>query len=282
VFEGSICAIVTPFRDGRVDLDAFAALVEWQIASGTSGICVAGTTGEGATLRPEERDALVRRAVEVARGRAPVLAGTGTNATWSTVEQTRAARASGAAAALVVTPYYNKPSQEGLYRHFRAVAEAAEGLPIVLYDVPGRTAVTIAEATIERLARVPGIVALKDATGDVERMGRLARSTPLALLCGDDALALPAMRAGARGVVSVAANVVPAAMAALCRERSDALHERLLPLFRALFLESNPIPVKHALAAIGRIRDELRLPLTPLDPRHHPALRAALQGAGAL
>lgn len=281
MFEGSICAIVTPFRDGRVDLDAFAALVEWQIASGTSGICVAGTTGEGATLRAEEREALVRRAVEIARDRVPVLAGTGTNATWSTIEQTRAARAAGADAALVVAPYYNKPPQEGLYRHFRAVAEAAEGLPIVLYDVPGRTAVTIAEATVERLARVPGIVALKDATGDVERVGRLARSTPLALLSGDDALTLPAMRVGARGVVSVAANVVPSAMAALCRERSDALHERLLPLFRALFVESNPVPVKFLLAQLGRVRDELRLPLVPLAEVHRPPVLEAYRRAAA-
>jgi len=275
-------AIVTPMRGGEIDLDAFSALVEWHVASGTSAIVVCGTTGEAATLRPEERAALARRAVAVAKGRCPVVAGTGTNATWSTVAATREARAWGVDGALVVTPYYNKPTQEGLFRHFEAVAAACEGLPILAYDVPGRTGVTIAEETVHRIAGLAPVVALKDATGDVERAGRLARGTRLVILSGDDALTLAMMREGAKGVISVAANVVPEAMARLCREQDQALHETLSPLFRALFVESNPIPVKWALARMGRIGAELRLPLTPLSGRFEGAVADALRSAGAL
>jgi len=281
-WSGSMVAIVTPMRSGEVDLDAFAALVEWQIAAGTSAIVVCGTTGEAATLKPEERAALCRRAVAVAKGRCPVVMGTGTNATWSTVAATREARGLGADGALVVTPYYNKPTQEGLFRHFEAVAAACDGLPILAYDVPGRTGVTIAEETVHRIAALGPVVALKDATRDVERAGRLARGTRLAILSGDDALTLAMMREGAKGVISVAANVVPEAMARLCREQDAALHETLAPLFRALFVESNPIPVKWALARMGRIRNELRLPMTPLSSRHEGAVAEALRSAGAL
>jgi len=281
-FAGSLVAIVTPFRDGQVDLAAFAELVEWQIASGTNGIVVAGTTGEAATLHPEEREPLFRRAREVAKGRCPVIMGTGTNATWSTVELSRAAAGWGADGLLVVTPYYNKPTQEGLFRHFEAAAQAAGGCPVILYDVPGRTGVTLAEATVQRLAAVKGVVALKDATHDVERAGRLARETPLTILSGEDSLTLPLMQVGARGVVSVAANVVPKEMARLCAGKDAALHEHLLPLFRALFVETNPIPTKFALARMGRIRNELRLPLVPLSGEREPAVVDALKQAGAL
>ena len=281
-FTGSMVAIVTPLRDGKVDLDAFASLVEWHVASGTSAIVVAGTTGESATLRAAEREALCRRAVEACAGRVPVVMGTGTNATWSSVENTKAAAGWGADAFLVVTPYYNKPTQAGLLRHYEEIAKAACGRPILAYDVPGRTAVALAEDTIRRLADVPGITALKDATGDVDRLGRLAEATPLTLLSGDDALTLRFMEKGATGVISVAANVVPEAMARLCAERDPALHDRLAPLFKALFVESNPIPVKFALARMGRIRNELRLPLVPLSTRHEPAVLDALQAAGAL
>jgi len=178
---------------------------------------------------------------------------------------------------LVVTPYYNKPPQRGLVEHFRAVAEAGAGLPVIAYDVPGRTGVTIAEATVHELARIPGIVALKDATHDVERAARLARETPLTILSGDDALALPLMRGGAKGVISVAANVVPDRMAALCATGDEAVSESLQPLFRALFVESNPIPVKWALHRLGHIRDELRLPLMPLAAEHRATVEAALR-----
>jgi len=281
-FEGSLVAIVTPFKDGDLDLDAFASLVEWHVASGTSGIVIAGTTGEAATLHPEEREALCRRALLAAKGRVPVIAGTGTNATWSTVQLTRAAGQWGVDGMLVVAPYYNKPTQEGLFRHFEEAARAAAGRPVIAYDVPSRTAVTIKEATVRRLARVPGIVALKDATGDLERVGRLAAETPLTLLSGDDATTLEAMGKGARGVVSVAANVVPEKMARLCRDRDERLHEELSPLFKALFVETNPIPVKFALHRMGRIRNELRLPLVPLSSEHEPTVAEALRGAGAI
>lgn len=279
---GSIVAIVTPFSEDRLDLAAFSDLLEWHLASGTSAVCVAGTTGEGATLRPGERDALCRRAREVLKGRCPLVAGAGTNATWSSVEAAREAAAAGADALLVVVPYYSKPPQEGIVRHFEAVARAAAGVPLIAYDVPGRTAVRLEEETVRRLARVPGVVALKDATGDLERAGRIARGTPLTVLSGDDAHTLAMMERGARGVVSVAANVVPAAVAALVRDRSREAQERLQPLCKALFVESNPVPVKFALAAMGRIRNELRLPLTPLAEAHHASVRAALQAAGAL
>jgi len=279
---GSLVAIVTPFRHGELDLDAYGALVEWQIASGTSGIVVAGTTGEAATLHPEERETLSRRAVEIAAGRCHVMVGTGTNCTRTSVEITRAATNWGVDSVLVVTPYYNKPPQEGLVQHYRAVAEAAGGLPVVAYDVPGRTGITIAEETVKRLAGIDNIVALKDATLDLERAARLARDTDLVILSGDDAATLAMMRTGAKGVISVAANVVPAAMAKLCADLDEEVHQRLSPLFKALFVQSNPIPTKWALAEMGRIRNELRLPLVPLDPSHAPAVRSALERAGAL
>lgn len=280
--SGSLVAIISPFRDGDLDLDAYAELVEWHIASGTSGIVVAGTTGEAATLHPEERETLSRRAVEIAAGRCHVMVGTGTNCTRTSVEITRAATKWGVDSVLVVTPYYNKPPQEGLVQHYRAVAEAADDLPVVAYDVPGRTGITIREDTVKRLAEIDNIVALKDATLDLERAERLARDTDLAILSGDDAATLAMMKTGAMGVVSVAANVVPAAMAKLCFDLDADVHEQLGPLFKALFVQSNPIPTKWALAEMGRIRDELRLPLVPLAPSHRASVRSALERAGAL
>lgn len=281
-FSGSLVAIVTPFLDGELDLDAFAELLEWHLESGTSGIVVAGTTGEAATLHPEERELLCRRARDVVKDRCPVVVGTGTNATWSSVEITRAAAGWGVDGMLVVTPYYNKPTQEGMLRHFEAVAGAAGGLPVIAYDVPGRTGVTLEERTVERLAGVDGVVALKDATHDVERAHRLAASTGLTILSGDDSMTLPLMRGGATGVISVAANVVPARMRRLTDDLDEALHESLVPLFSALFVESNPIPSKFALSAMGRIRNELRLPLVPLAEEHEETVRQALRSAGAL
>jgi 4-hydroxy-tetrahydrodipicolinate synthase len=281
-FKGSIVAIVTPFRDGRVDLGAFRELVSWHSASGTAGIVVAGTTGEAPTLEPDERDQLYRAALSVADGRCLVIAGTGTNDTRTTVRLTRAAVSLKVDGVLVVTPYYNKPTQEGLFLHFRAAAESALGRPVILYDVPSRTGVTIAEETLKRLAAIKNVKALKDATRDVERAGRVVRETPLTVLAGDDALTLPLMRQGAKGVVSVAANVVPQKMADLCAREDAAIEEELQPLFRALFVETNPIPVKFALARMGRITNELRLPLTPLATRHEPEVVDALKAAGAL
>ncbi len=281
-FSGSLVAIVTPFKGGEVDRAAFAALVEWQIEEGTRGIVVGGTTGESATLHVEEREALTRSALEIAGDRCPVIVGTGTNDTRTSVELSRAAVEWGAAGLLVVTPYYNKPTQTGLEAHFKAVAEAAAGCPVILYDVPGRTGVTIEEGTLHRLAEVPGLVALKDATHDIERAARLAADTPLTILSGDDAQTLPMMANGAVGVISVAANVVPAQMARLCATQDPDLHAGLVPLFTALFCQTNPIPLKFALAEMGRIRNELRLPLTPLDAPHHETVRDALRHVGAM
>jgi 4-hydroxy-tetrahydrodipicolinate synthase len=273
-------AIVSPFRDGELDMAAFEALVAWHLAEGTRGIVVAGTTGEAATLHGEERELLSRKAVELCAGRAHVMVGTGTNCTRRSVELTRAATNWGVDSVLAVTPYYNKPPQEGLFQHYKAIA--AVGLPVVAYDVPGRTGVTIREETVKRLAEIDNIVALKDATLDLERAARLAKQTGLAILSGDDASTLAMMRSGARGVVSVTANVAPAAMAKLCADLDEAEHERLTPLFKALFVQSNPIPVKWALARMGRIENELRLPLVPLARAHEKVVARALSQAGLL
>jgi len=277
---GSMVAIVSPFRDGAIDMAAFEALVAWHLEEGTSGIVVAGTTGEAATLHGEERELLSRKAVEICAGRAHVMVGTGTNCTRTSVELTRAAANWGVDSVLAVTPYYNKPPQAGLVEHYRAIA--AVGLPVVAYDVPGRTGVTIAEETVKRLAEIENIVALKDATLDLERAGRLAKQTGLVILSGDDAATLAMMRDGARGVVSVTANVAPAAMAKLCADLDEGVHERLAPVFKALFVESNPIPVKWALARMGRIANELRLPLVPLARVHEATVEGALSQAGLL
>jgi 4-hydroxy-tetrahydrodipicolinate synthase len=281
-FDGSFVAIITPFRDGALDIEAFEALVEWHLESGTNGIVLAGTTGEAATLHLEEKEMLCRRTRAIVGNRCHVMVGTGTNCTRTSVELTRAATNWDVDSVLVVTPYYNKPPQEGLLQHYRAVAAAAGELPVVAYDVPGRTGVTIREETVQRLAEIDNIVALKDATLDLERAERLASGTGLAILSGDDACTLAMMRSGARGVVSVAANVVPKAMAALCRDLDESIHERLGPLFKALFVQSNPIPTKWALERMGRIRNELRLPLVPLDESFAPVVESALRSAGAL
>ncbi|MEM8882794.1 MAG: 4-hydroxy-tetrahydrodipicolinate synthase [Planctomycetota bacterium] len=278
--HGSLVAIVTPFRNGDLDLDTFGALVEWHIEQGTNGIVVAGTTGEAATLHAEEREQLSRRAVEIAAGRVHVMVGTGTNCTRTSVELTRAATQWGVDSVLAVTPYYNKPTQEGLVQHYAAMAEV--GLPVVAYDVPGRTGVTIAEETVHRIAGIENIVALKDATLDLERAARLAKETGLVMLSGDDAATLAMMRDGAKGVVSVAANVAPQAMAKLCADLDEEIHNKLSPLFQALFVQTNPLPVKWALARMGRIANELRLPLVPMDAAYESDVEQALAQAGLL
>jgi 4-hydroxy-tetrahydrodipicolinate synthase len=278
-FSGSLVAIVTPFRDGELDLDAFADLCAWHVEQGTSGIVVAGTTGESATLHAEEKGILTKRALEVCSGRIPVMTGTGSNSTAQSVELTRAAVGWGADGILAVTPYYNKPPQEGMVAHFKAMAEAAGDTPVMLYDVPGRTGVTLEETTIQRLSEVPNITALKDATHDIERAGRLARTTGLDVLSGDDATTIAMMRQGAKGVVSVAANVVPDLMARLCAELDDSLQETLAPLFAALFTETNPIPVKYAVHRLRGIANELRLPLVPLSTSREAEVESALQAA---
>jgi 4-hydroxy-tetrahydrodipicolinate synthase len=276
--------------DGAIDDGSLARLVEFHVQNGTDGIVAVGTTGESATLDTEEHCRLIRRLVELAARRVPVIAGTGANSTTEAIELTRCGKEAGADACLLVTPYYNKPTQEGLYRHFRAVAEAVD-IPQILYNVPGRTACDLLPVTVARLASVPGIVGIKEATGKVERVSEILERTggSIAVYSGDDATAREAILAGARGDISVTANVAPRLMHAMCeralagdRAGAQALDDRLMPLHKALFVESNPIPVKWALHAMGLIPDGIRLPLTPLSEALRPVVREALEKAGVL
>ncbi len=285
--EGSYVALVTPFdREGRLDEDAYRHLIHRQLKGGTRGLVPCGSTGEAATLMHEE----YRRAIEIAcdesRGEVPVIAGVGTNATWKAVESAREAESLGADALLVLAPYYNKPTQEGIYQHFRAVARESR-LPIVAYNIPSRTGVNIAPVTLARMAKdMPTIVAVKEAAGSLDQVSEILALTPpsFTVLSGDDSLTLPMMAVGARGVVSVVANVAPKQTQALCDaflkgdiKKAKALHLKLFPLVKSLFLETNPIPVKAALAMMGVCRPDLRLPLTALSPDNRPALKKALK-----
>ena len=295
MLKGSLVAIVTPMQaGGALDLRGLAKLVDFHVANGTSGIVIVGTTGESPTVDVEEHCLLIKSAVEGAAGRVPVIAGTGANATAEAVELTRYAKQVGANCCLSVVPYYNKPTQEGLYRHFRTIVEKVD-LPLILYNVPSRTAADLATDTVVRLAQVPGIVGIKDATADLGRGSELIRALGLAgkpdfaVYSGDDLTALPLMLMGGHGVISVTANVAPQLMAQMCAAalagdigRARAANDRLLPLHRKLFLEANPIPVKWALAEMGLIGGDLRLPLTPLADSHHETVRAALREAGCL
>jgi len=284
--QGVYTAIVTPFREGRVDTATLQALVERQIAAGVAGIVPVGTTGESPTLSMEEHCGVIETVVAAVGGRCQVIAGTGANATDEAIELTTHARGAGADATLQVTPYYNKPSQEGLYRHFATIADAC-GLPVVLYNVPGRCGVPIEIDTIRRLAAHAQVVAVKEAGGSVDRVSAIRDACDLTVLSGDDALTLPMLAVGARGVVSVAANLVPERVRALCDAwfaghpaEAARLHAELYPLFRDLFLETNPIPVKAAMAMAGLIEEEYRLPLCPMSPKHRDTLAATLRRLG--
>ncbi len=291
MFHGSMVALVTPMHaDGALDFDALRRLVEWHIEEGTDAIAAVGTTGESATLDVGEHIEVVRRVVEYAAGRVPVIAGTGANSTREAIELSLAAEGVGADACLLVTPYYNKPTQEGLYRHYMAIAEAVP-LPLILYNVPGRTACDLLPATVERLADVPNIVGIKEASGSLERARELIRRVAgrVDVYSGDDAIAREVMLEGGKGVISVTANIAPRAMhemamAALEGDaaRAEELDRPLRPLHEKLFLESNPIPVKFALHAMGRIEEGIRLPLTWLSAVHHEPLRQAMRTAGLL
>ena len=289
--RGSIVALVTPMAaDGAVDWEALRHLVDWHIEAGTAALGVVGTTGESPTLDVAEHSEVMRRTVECAAGRLPVLAGTGANATAEAVALTQAAVAAGADACLSVVPYYNRPTQEGLYRHYRQLADAVQ-IPQLLYNVPTRTACDLATDTVLRLAELPNIIGVKEASGDVERVRELLARRPegFAVYSGDDPTAAQSMLDGADGVISVSANVMPERVAALCKAAlagdaaaAWALDARLAPLYESLFVETNPIPVKWALAEMGRIAGGIRLPLTPLSAAHHPALRRTLREVGAL
>jgi 4-hydroxy-tetrahydrodipicolinate synthase len=295
MLTGSIVAIATPMIEGgALDIPALGKLIEFHIANGTAGIVIVGTTGESPTVDVDEHCRLIKSAVDFARGRIPVIAGTGANSTTEAIALTAFARQAGASSCLSVVPYYNKPTQEGLYRHFRTVAEKVD-LPMILYNVPGRTVADLANETVLRLTQVPGIVGLKDATADLARGSELlcalraAGKREFAVYSGDDLTGLPLMLMGGHGVISVTANVAPKLMAEMCAAaikgdlvRARACNDRLLPLHRRLFVEANPIPVKWALAEMGLIHNELRLPLVPLSPQHHESVRGALRDAGAL
>lgn len=286
-------AIITPmFPDGRVDHAALDALVDWHIAEGTNAIVAVGTTGESATLDLDEHLDVIRRVIERCAGRIPVIAGTGSNSTSEAIVQTRVALDLGADAALLVTPYYNKPPQEGLYRHYRAIAEAVPGLPLILYNVPGRTGCDLLPATVARLAQLPGIAGIKEAKGEMNRVRELlALGLPpsFGLYSGDDATARESMLAGFHGDISVTANVAPSLMHRMCAaaiagdaQQAGELDALLEGLHRQLFVEPNPIPVKWLLAEMGRIQHGLRLPLVELSETYHATVREAAVAAGIL
>lgn len=291
MFQGSMVALVTPMLDdGAVDDAALAALIDFHIEAGTDAIVAVGTTGESATLTVPEHATVIKRVVELVDKRVPVIAGTGANATAEAIALTARAKDDGADACLIVTPYYNKPTQEGLYQHFKSIAEAVD-IPQILYNVPGRTALDMLPATTARLSSVNNIVGIKEAFGTVDRIKELVSVCvdDFMIVTGDDATAMESMLAGAKGDISVSANVVPADMHLMCkaaiagdRQTAEAIEARISDLHSVLFHESNPIPVKWALHAMGRIGLGIRLPLTPLDARYHEVVLAALRKAGAL
>ena len=290
MFSGSMTAIVTPFRDGRIDVDAVERLIEFQVQSGTAAIVPCGSTGESATLAHAEHGEMVRLTVKCVRGRVPVIAGTGSNSTSEAIALTQAAKEAGADAALLISPYYNKPTQEGIYQHYKAIAESTR-FPLIVYNIPGRTASKIEAATIARLAELEHIVGLKEATGSLDEAQEVIRlcGDKIEVYSGDDSLTLPVLAVGGVGTISVVANLMPkesADMLAACRagnwEHARRLHYRLLPLIRALFLETNPIPVKAALALMGYCRDEVRLPLVPMSEPARSKLRAVMQQFGLI
>jgi 4-hydroxy-tetrahydrodipicolinate synthase len=289
--RGSLVAIVTPMADdGALDLEAFRRLIDWHIAENTDGIVVVGTTGESPTVDFDEHRLLIETAVQHVAGRVPVIAGTGANSTKEAIELSQYAKSAGAAMSLSVVPYYNKPTQEGLYRHFRAISEAVD-IPQILYNVPGRTVADLSNDTVLRLAEVPGIVGIKDATGNLERGTDLLRRRPagFSVYSGDDATGIALMLLGGDGVISVTANVAPRLMHDLCAAalagdapRAVEINNRLLGLHRHLFCEANPIPVKWAVQQLGLMGSGIRLPLTPLAPQYHELVRGAMQQAGVL
>jgi 4-hydroxy-tetrahydrodipicolinate synthase len=290
MFKGSLVALITPFRDGAVDETAFQEHVAWQIGQGTHGLVPIGTTGECPALEEDEQERLIALTVEVAKGRRPVIAGTGFNSTTHTIAATRIAKAAGADAALIVCPYYNKPTQEGLYQHYKTVHDAVD-LPIVIYNIPGRSAVDMSNATLARLAKLPNIVGVKDATNDLARPLRMRVDIDgeFSLLSGEDATAVAYLAQGGDGVISVTANVAPG----LCSEMHVAwqkgdyatvrrINERLIPLHDALFAETSPAPVKYAASLLGRCTPEVRQPLWHTTPETQERVKLAMRGAGLI
>jgi 4-hydroxy-tetrahydrodipicolinate synthase len=290
MFVGSIVALITPFRNGSLDEDAYRALIEWHIEQGTDGLVPCGTTGESPTLNHEEHKNVIEVCVRTAAGRVPVIAGTGSNATDEAIELTRHAKEVGADAALVVTPYYNKPVQEGLYQHYKAIHDSVD-LPIIIYNIPARCAVDMSVETMARLAKLPNIIGVKDATQDLARpiRTRIAIGPDFCQLSGEDGTALPFLAAGGHGCISVTANVAPALCAEVQKAWRDgdiataqSLHERLMPLHSALFCETSPAPVKYAASLLGKCSSDVRLPLVEISDSSKEVVRQAMIHAGIL
>lgn len=287
-FRGAMTALVTPFHEDRIDEEAFRKLVERQIAAGIDGLVPVGTTGESATVDHHEHDRIVELCIEVAAGRVPVLAGAGSNSTTEAIQRVKHARAAGADGALVVAPYYNRPSQEGLYRHYAAIADACD-LPVVIYNVPGRTGCDIANENVARIAAIPSMVGIKDATGDLTRAGLMRHEVPsnFALISGDDGSALGYMATGGHGVISVTSNVAPGPMARMIHAAREGRYDEALRvnhtlalMHRALFLDNSPAPTKYALAQLGLCSEDVRLPLAPCADAAKPKVVEALKVAG--
>ncbi len=290
MFKGMYTAIVTPFRNGEIDWDAYKSLVEEQIRAGVDGIVPCGTTGESATLTHQEHIDIIKKSVEFSGGRIKVIAGTGSNSTREAIELTKAAEEAGADGALLITPYYNKPTQRGLYYHFKAIAEATE-LPLILYNIPGRTAIKLELDTICKLAEIKNIVGIKEATGSLDLATSLVLNCPedFVVLSGDDSLTLPIMSVGGKGVISAVANLIPGDMVKLVKamENNDiitarSLHQKMFPLIKAIFLETNPIPVKQALALMDKVKMEYRLPLVEMTSDHKVELMRIMRNYGLI
>lgn len=288
MFTGSIVALVTPFLNGEVDYKKIRELVEFQIENGTNGIVPCGTTGESPTLSHEEHKRVISEVVEIVKGRIPVLAGTGSNSTRETLSLTQHARKAGVDGALVITPYYNKPTQEGLYLHYKAVTDEID-IPIVIYNVPGRTGVSISPETVAKLAEIKTIVGIKEASGNIDQVSRILELCDISVLSGDDSLTLPILSIGGKGVISVTANIAPQEVSNMVRLYSNSkqdealrLHKKLFPLSRAMFLETNPIPVKTAMKLLNRLNEEIRLPLCQMSKTNEESLAKALKQFGLL
>lgn len=290
MFAGAIVAIVTPFKDGKVDEEGLRRLIEEQIEAGTDGIAPCGTTGESTTLSHEEHDRVIEITVEAVRKRVPVIAGTGSNSTAEAIRLTKHAWQAGADGALMVCPYYNRPTQEGLYHHYRTVAQEVP-IPIVIYNIPGRTGINLQPETLARLSKIPNIVGVKEASGSIKQMSDIIQlcGKEFDVLSGDDIFTLPLMAMGGKGVISVISNVVPRDMAAMVdaisandMEKAKSLHFRMSPLIDALFIETNPIPVKAALSIMGKIKEDLRLPLYPMSESNRAKLRKVMQDYGLI
>ncbi len=288
-FAGAFTALVTPFCKGELDEERYRAFIEWQIQEGINGLVPCGTTGESATLSHKEHERVIEICIDQVKGRVPVLAGAGSNNTAEAINLTRFAKDAGASGALLITPYYNKPTQEGLYQHYKAISNAVD-FPLVMYNVPGRTGCNLLPATVGRIAKeLPNVVGIKEATGNLTQVSDVLEEAPkgFQVLSGDDFTVLPLLTLGGCGVISVTSNVMPGAMAALCAawaqkdiEKAREIHYKLMPVNRAMFIETNPIPVKASLAMMGHIVDEMRLPMHTLSPQYVCNLRTVLEQAG--